>query len=119
VVQTINSGISGIQSLSNSERSATVYRQIASAYEALGKQLGSLLPKDPELSRTLASYRDLTQRAAKHSRDYSEELATVPAGATTLEPDTEARLGRIRSAAKVELTREASLVRKLNALCHP
>jgi hypothetical protein len=118
VVETINSGVSGIQSLSNSGRSALVYAQIAAAYEQLGKQLGSLLPRDPDLSRTLASYRDLTQRAAKHTREYSEELAKVPEGAT-LEPDTLARLDRIRSAAKVELTREASLVRKLNALCHP
>ncbi|HVZ34071.1 MAG TPA: hypothetical protein VG963_16710 [Polyangiaceae bacterium] len=118
VVDTINSGISGIQNLSNSGRSAAVYRQIATAYEQLGKQLGALLPKDSDLSKALASYRDLTQRAAKHARDYSEELAKVPEGAT-LEPDTQARLDRIRSAAKVELTREASLVRKLNSLCHP
>ena len=121
IVQTLNPGLLEIQGLTGSASSAAAYRQIADAYEDLGKRLSTLLPKDPELSKALSSYRELTQRAAKHSRAFSDELSKEPsvdAGAES-DPAGAARMDRIRSGAKAELSREATLVRKLNALCHP
>lgn len=121
VVETLNPGLLEIQRLTGNASTAAAYRQIADAYEELGKRLSALLPKDPDLSKALASYRELTQRAAKHSRAFSDELSKEPSGDAGVEgdPAAAARMDRIRSGAKTELAREATLVRKLNALCHP
>jgi hypothetical protein len=66
----------------------------------------------------VASYREVTERAAKHSRSYSEALAGTPRSKKE-RADHEARLTRIRAQAKGDLTKEATVVRKLNAVCHP
>jgi hypothetical protein len=121
IVETLNPGLLEIQRLASGASTAAAYRQIADAYEELGKHLSTLLPKDPELSKALANYRELTQRAAKHTRAFSDELPkepTLDAGSEN-DPAAAARRDRIRSGAKAELSREAALVRKLNALCHP
>jgi hypothetical protein len=121
IVQTLNPSLLEIQGLTASASTAAAYRQIADVYEELGKRLSTLLPKDPDLSKALASYRELTQRAAKHSRAFSDELSKAPSGDAGAEddPPRAARMDRIRSGSKAELGREAALVRKLNTLCHP
>ena len=98
--------------------SPTAYVSIADGYAALDAKLETTHPRDVSLIKMVASYRDLTQRATKNSRAFAEELAK-PAGSADEEKERDARLERLRTQAKAEQAKEASLVRKLNTLCHP
>jgi len=92
--------------------------RLADAYDALGKQLEGASSQDPALSKLFGSYRELIQRAAHQSRVFAEEL-DKPSSTPEEEAEKETRLTRLRAQAKSEVSREASLVRKLNGLCHP
>ncbi|HTV20725.1 MAG TPA: hypothetical protein VMG12_18705, partial [Polyangiaceae bacterium] len=94
------------------------YAEIADAYEALGKRLGELTPSDDALAKAVAGYRELAERAARQSRNYSEALAGE-ARSKGQRRDKEARLTRIRNQAKSDLARESTVLRKLSAVCHP
>jgi hypothetical protein len=91
--------------------------QVANEYEALAKELESASSTDDALNKTIVAYRELIQRAAKHSREFSEELDR-PTSTPEEDREKETRLARLRAQAKNEVNREASLVRKLNSLCH-
>jgi hypothetical protein len=119
VIQVVNGGLSDLHvQVPDAGDSPNAYEQIADAYEALGKRLDELAPSDSALAKAVASYREVTERAAKHSRSYSEALAGTPRSKKE-RADHEARLTRIRAQAKGDLTKEATVVRKLNAVCHP
>ena len=119
VVDAVNAGVSELHlQVPDAGVSASAYARIARGYEALGKRLDELSPTDTALAKALASYRELTERAAKNSRAYSEALRT-PASSRKQRSDKEARLNRIRSQAQADVSREAQVVRKLNAVCHP
>jgi predicted nucleic acid-binding Zn-ribbon protein len=119
VIEVVNSGLSDLHvQVPDAGASPNAYGQIADAYEALGKRLDELAPSDSSLAKAVASYREVTERAAKHSRSYSEALASLPRSKKE-RADHEARLTRIRAQAKGDLTKEATVVRKLNAVCHP
>jgi len=119
VIDTVNGGLSGI-SLSSADAGASpaTYVGLADAYDALAKQLEGADSQDPALSKTFGAYRELIQRAAKQSREFSEEL-DKPTSTPEEEKEKESRLTHLRNRAKNDVNREASLVRKLNGLCHP
>ena len=81
-------------------------------------RLDALAPSDATLAKAVESYREVTDRAAKQSRSYSEALAVMPKSKKE-RTDKEARLTRIRTQAKADAAKEATAVRKLNAVCHP
>lgn len=119
VIETVNAGLSDLHvQVPDAGASSDAYGQIADAYEALGKRLDQLAPSDSALAKALVSYREVTERAAKHSRSYAEALASSPRSRKE-RAEHEARLTRIRAQAKGDLTKEATVVRKLNAVCHP
>jgi hypothetical protein len=119
VIQTVNAGLEELSvQVPDAGASAEAYAEIAGAYEALGKRLEELSPSDTALSKAVASYREVTDRAAQQSRNYSEALASRPRSRRD-RGEHEARLARIRTQARADLAKEAAVVRKLNALCHP
>jgi predicted nucleic acid-binding Zn-ribbon protein len=119
VIETVNAGLEDLHvQVPDAGTSAEAYSQIASAYDALGKRLDAIAPSDTALAKAVEGYRELTERAAKQSRSYSEALAVVPKSRKE-RTDKEARLTRIRNQAKAEVAKEATVVRKLNAVCHP
>ncbi len=119
MIETVNAGLEELHvQVPDAGSSAPAYEEIAAVYEALGKQLDDLAPADATLAKALASYRDVAERAATHSRAYSVELTAV-AKSRPDRANKEARLNRIRTLAKSDLAREATAVRKLNSLCHP
>jgi hypothetical protein len=119
VIDVVNTGLADLQvQVPDAGSSPAAYNEIADAYDALGKRLGELSPSDGALAKAVAGYRDLTERAARQSRNYSEALAGA-ARSKRERRDKEARLTRLRAQAKTDLAREATVVRKLNAVCHP
>ncbi len=118
VVELVNDGLGSMAtSMADAGPDPAKYARVADAYEALGKSLEAASSRDETLSKTIESYRELIQRAAKHSREFSEELER-PASTPEEEHEKETRLARLRAVAKNDVNREASLVRKLNGLCH-
>jgi hypothetical protein len=119
VVDTVNSGLAELQvQVPDAGSSPAAYQEIADAYEALGKRLTELSPSDAALAKAVAGYRELTERAARQSRNYAEALAGA-ARSRRERRDKEARLARLRNQAKADLAREATVIRKLNSVCHP
>ncbi|MEO8178142.1 MAG: hypothetical protein ABI895_04840 [Deltaproteobacteria bacterium] len=119
VIDTVNGGLSGISTYdADAGASPATYVRFADAYDALGKQLEGADSPDPALSKTFGAYRELIQRAAKQSRAFSEEL-DKPTSTPEEEKEQQSRLAQLRNQAKNDVNREASLVRKLNGLCHP
>ena len=119
VIDAVNEGLGNLTPYTaDAGASPETYSKLADAYDALGKDLEGASSTDPALGKTFGAYRELIQRAAKQTRAFSEELAKAT---STPEEETEkaARLTRLRAQAKSEVSREASLVRKLNGLCHP
>lgn len=118
VVGTINSGLSRVATAAaDAGASAVTYAQLADQYETLAKSLETLSSSDDALNKAVGAYRELIQRSAKHSREFSEELDR-PTSTPEEEREKETRLARLRALAKNDVNREASLVRKLNGLCH-
>lgn len=119
VIDTVNDGLNELHlQVPDAGDSAAAYVAIADGYAALGKRLEALAPSDGTLAKALDSYRELAERAAKNSREYSEALA-APAGTPKQRADKQAKLSRIRGEAQSDLSREALVVRKLNGVCHP
>ena len=119
VIDTVNEGLSDLQvQVPDAGTDPSAYSAIADAYEALGKRLGELSPSDDALAKAVAGYREMAERAARQSRNYSEALA-AEVSSKRERHDREARLNRIRTQAKTDLAREATVLRKLNAVCHP
>jgi hypothetical protein len=119
VIETVNAGLAELSvQVPDAGADAAAYSQIAEGYEALGKRLDQLAPSDTALSKAVASYREVTERAAQQSRSYSQALAVRPRSKKERR-DHEAGLARIRSQARADLAKEAAVVRKLNAVCHP
>jgi predicted nucleic acid-binding Zn-ribbon protein len=118
MVDTVNDGLSRVAtSAADAGANPATYVQLAEGYEALARELQSASSTDETLNKAMGSYRELIQRAAKQSREFSEELDR-PATTPEEEREKEARLARLRAQAKNEVNREATLVRKLNGLCH-
>ena len=118
VVDAVNSGLSQVATAAaDAGANPATYVQLAEGYEALARSLETTSFSDDALNKTLTSYRELIQRAAKHSREFSDELDR-PTSTPEEEREKETRLARLRAQAKSEVNREASLVRKLNGLCH-
>lgn len=119
VIDTVNAGLAELHvQVPDAGASPQAYAGIADAYDALAKRLAELSPTDDALARALESYREVAERAARQSRKYSEALAGK-ARSRRARSDKQAGLNRIRAQAKTDLAREASAVRKLNAVCHP
>jgi hypothetical protein len=118
VVDTVNDSLSQVAYDADAGARPGTYVRLADAYDALGKQLEGAHSEDPALSKVFSAYRELIQRAAHQSRLFAEEL-DKPASTPEEEAEKESRLTRLRTQAKGEVSREASLVRKLNGLCHP
>jgi outer membrane murein-binding lipoprotein Lpp len=118
VIDTVNGSLSQLAADPDAGASPATYVRLADAYDALGKQLEGANSQDPGLSRVFGSYRELIRRAAQQSRLFAEEL-DKPSSTPEEEAEKETRLTQLRTRAKGELSREASLVRKLNGLCHP
>lgn len=119
VIEAVNAGLAELQvQVPDAGSSPAAYKEIADAYDALGKRLAELSPSDPALAKAVVAYRELTERAARQSRNYSEALAGA-ARSKRQRHDKDARLSRIRTQAKTDLAREATVIRKLNAVCHP
>lgn len=119
VIDTVNEGLSGVSMLdADAGASPATYVRLADAYDALGKRLEGADSADPALSKVFGAYRELIQRAAKQSRAFSEEL-DQPTSTPEEEKEKESRLANLRNQSKNDSSREASLVRKLNGLCHP
>jgi hypothetical protein len=119
VIETLNGSLRELAPLvAAAGPSPTAYARIADGYAELDSKLQSTHPRDASLIKMVSAYRELTQRATKQSRAFAEELAK-PTGSADEEKEKDARLERLRSQAKSEQAKEASLVRKLNTLCHP
>jgi hypothetical protein len=119
VIETVNGSLAELHpQVPDAGLDSSAYGRIAGGYEALGKRLDELAPSDAALLKAIAGYRDITDRAAKHSRAYSEALA-ADAGSRKQRNERNARLARIRSQAQADMTREAQVVKKINAVCHP
>lgn len=119
VIETVNGGLADLHlEVPDAGASPRAYARIADAYDELGKRLDELAPSDAALAKALAGYREVTERAAKQSRSYSEALSGA-ARSRKERNEKQARLSRIRAQAKNDLIREANAVRKLNAVCHP
>jgi len=119
VIEMLNDSLRALApQLATAGPSPTAYARIADGYAELDAKLQATHPRDASLLKLVASYRDLTQRATKHSRAFAEELAK-PTGSADEEKERGARLDRLRTQAKGEQAKEAALVRKLNTLCHP
>jgi hypothetical protein len=119
VIETVNGGLSELHlQVPDAGASAAASAAIADGYDALGQRLDELAPSDPALVKAIESYRELTERAAKNSRAYSEALS-VEGGSPKQCADQQARLNRIRTEAQSEVSREAVVVRKINGVCHP
>jgi vacuolar-type H+-ATPase subunit I/STV1 len=117
MVDTVNGSLSRLAtSAADAGANPVTYLQLAEGYQALAKELESASSSDEALNKTIGSYRELIQRAAKQSREFSEELDR-PTSTPEEEREQEARLARLRAQAKNDVSREASLVRKLNGLC--
>jgi hypothetical protein len=119
VIEVVNAGLTDLHvEVPDAGASASAYHRIADNYDALNKRLLELAPRDATLAKALDGYREVTDRAAKNSRSYAEALA---ARARTKKERAEqsTRLTRIRTQAQTDLSREAQVVRKLNAVCHP
>ncbi len=118
VAESINTEMAEIRfQLPDAGVEAPAYTEIAAVYDRLSQRVSAIAARDTALARTLVSYKDVLERAAQHSRAYAEELAQ-PAPSKQERKEREGRLKRIRTMAKNDLVREASVVRKLNALCH-
>ncbi|HEU4579342.1 MAG TPA: hypothetical protein VFS67_13865 [Polyangiaceae bacterium] len=118
MVDTVNGSLSQLPNDADAGASPATYLRLADAYDALAKQLEGARSEDPALSKAFDSYRELIQRAARQSRLFAEEL-DKPVSTPEEQAEKETRLARIRTQSKGEVSREASLVRKLNGLCHP
>jgi hypothetical protein len=119
VIEAVNTGLTDLHiQVPDAGTSSSAYTQIADGYDALGKRLDELAPSDTALSKAVASYREVTERAAVQSRSYAEALAALPKSRKE-RAQHDARLNRIRTQAKADLAKEATVVRKLNAVCHP
>src|SRR5687767_1192730 len=119
VIDTVNGGLGEVSaSAADAGASPATYVRLADAYDALAKRLEGADSRDPALSKTFGAYRELIQRATKQSRAFSEEL-DKPTSTPEEEKEKESRLAQLRSQGKNDVNREASLVRKLNGLCHP
>lgn len=119
VVEIVNEGLANIRfEAPDAGRDGPAYERIASTYEDLGRRLAELPLSDGALSKAVASYRELIERVAKHSRDYARELSS-PATSKAERKSLEQRLKRIRNQAKTDVAREAALVRKINTVCAP
>lgn len=119
VIETVNTGLEeiGVQA-PDAGSNSVAYEQIANAYDDLVGRIEQLQVEDAGLRQALDGYEELAARAARHSRSFAAELATR-AKSRSARKKREARLKSIRSLAKADLSREAAVVRKLNALCHP
>lgn len=118
LIETVNTNLDEVRfRLPDAGSDAAAYVEIAAVYDRLGQGLATLSPRSVALERAVASYRELAERAANTSREYADELAR-PATSKGERKRKEARLERIRTTAKSESSREASVVRKLNSLCH-
>src|SRR5690606_35164561 len=105
VIEAVNGGLAELHAqVPDAGASPAAYAEIADAYEALGKRLTALAPSDAALAKALEGYRELTERAARQSRKYSEALAS-DARSKREKRDKEARLNRIRTQAKADLSR--------------
>jgi hypothetical protein len=119
MIASVNQGLEAVRlQLPDAGADAGAYGEISSIYEGVAKNIDAVEPTDAALQRAVASYKEVLERAAKHSHDYSQELAR-PTRSKAERKSKEARLKRIRTLAQSDLTRETSVVRKLNALCHP
>jgi hypothetical protein len=119
VIEVVNTGLTDLHvEVPDAGASASAYARIADGYDALSKRLAELSPRDPALAKAVESYLEISERAAKNSRSYSEALATRVRNKKD-RADQSARLARIRTQAQAEISREAQVVRKLNSVCHP
>lgn len=119
MIETLNGAFQALApQLAAAGSSPTAYTRIADGYAELDAKLQTTHPRDASLIKLVAAYRELTQRATKHSRAFAEELAKPTASADE-EKEKDARLERVRTQARSEQAKEATLVRKLNTLCHP
>ncbi len=120
VVDIVNGGLGDIRFDAPDAGDPETYERFAATYDDVSKKIELLAIDDTALTKAVESYRDVLQRAAKHSRAYARELAgkadkTSKGGRRSVER----RLEKLRAQAKTDLSREASAVRKLNTLCHP
>lgn len=119
VIEVVNSGLADARfAAPDAGRDAEAYEAIAGTYDDVGKKLEALELTDAALAKAVAAYRELVDRSANHSRSYARELASRPRSRGARR-SWERRLERLRNQARADVTREASVVRKLNTLCHP
>lgn len=118
LAEIVNSGLEEVRFDAPDAGSGESYERFALAYDQANERIEALGIDDPALSKVVGSYREILDRAAKHSRAYAHELVTR--GASKGERrSAERRIERIRAQAKNDLAREASTIRKINAVCHP
>ena len=119
VIETVNVAVAGLYvEVPDAGVSPSAYTAIAEAYEQLNTRLVELDPQDSSLAKAVEGYREVTERAAKNARSYSEALA-APARTKRERTDKDANLSKLRARAQNDVTREAQAVRKLNSVCHP
>jgi hypothetical protein len=119
LIEMVNPGLEQVRlRLPDAGTDSESYAAIATEYDRLTERMQTLTPPDDGLRRAVSAYAEVVQRAAQHSREYAEELRR-PTASRAERKNQEARLKRIRAAAKGDLSREAAAVRKLNTLCHP
>jgi hypothetical protein len=117
LVDLVNDGLVDVRFEAPDAGDPETYERFAATYDDVAKQIGELSIDDAALAKAAGSYREVLERAAKHSRSYASQLSGSDDKADR--KSAERRMEKVRAQAKTDLTREASAVRKINTLCHP
>jgi hypothetical protein len=117
VVDVVNAGLEDVRFDAPDAGSDDAYEHIATAYDDVSKRIEALEIGDTALAKAVGTYREIVERAARNSRAYARELN--PGQTSRDRRAAERRLEKIRAQARSDLGREASAVRKINALCRP
>ena len=117
VIDVVNAGLDAVRFDAPDAGDPETYDRFATAYDEVSNQIAAMPIDDATLSKTIGSYREILDRAAKNSRAYARELENRSSKSERRSSDQ--KLEKLRSRAKTDLGREAALVRKINSLCHP
>lgn len=117
VIDVVNGGLEAVRFDAPDAGDAETYVRFAAVYDEVSNQIATMPIEDATLSKTVSSYREILDRAAKNSRAYARELENRSTKAERRSSDQ--KLEKLRSRAKTDLGREAALVRKINQLCQP
>lgn len=120
LIEEINSGLADIREVMPDAGAleAPAYQRIAERYAVLRTRVKGLNLQDAALMRLVEDYRAVLERADARARGYAEVLTYRPKGKRAQKARRD-KLRRQQELARGERSRETSVVRRLDELCHP